>query len=119
MGRQVQDLSPSEKMPTLTLLATSGMAGEIREFNFINGSITYYERVLRSAFSYTMIDNIGTGEIRVTYNRPALSLTTYINGSKTLKAGDSLYVEEDVWHIKIYFVQDSTVELVLKSDKDV
>lgn len=119
MGRQSPQQGPSEKMPTLVLLATTGAAGTTKEYNFINGSIVYYERILKSAFSYTMIDNIGAGEIRVTYNRPALSLTTYIDGAKTLKSGDSLYVEEDVWHIKIYFVQDSTVELVLKSDKDV
>jgi len=119
MGRQVQDFSPSEKMPTIVLLAAMGSVGSIKEYNLIDGSITYFERTLRNSFSYTMIDNIGAGEIRVTYNRPALSINTYTNGAKTLKSGDSLYVEEDVWHIKIYFVQDSTVELVLKSDKDV
>jgi hypothetical protein len=119
MGRQSPIHGPSEKMPTIALLATSGVAGSIKEYNFTDGSITYFERIFKSAFSYTMIDNIGSGEIRVTYNRPALSINTYTDGAKTLKSGDSLYVEEDVWHIKIYFVQDSTVELVLKSDKDV
>jgi len=119
MGRQVQDLSPSEKQPTIVLLATGGAVGSTVQYNLIDGSITYFERILRNSFSYTMIDNIGSGEIRVTYNRPSIDITNYTNGAKTLKAGDSLYVEENVWHIKIYFIQDSTVELVLKSDKDI
>jgi len=118
MARKIPINSPSEKMPTLVLLTTSAAAGEVKSFKFTDGSIRYYERILKNSFLYVMIDNIGSGEIRVTYNRPELDLITYIDGSKTLKAGDSLYVEEEVWHVKIYFIQDSIVELVLKSDKD-
>jgi len=119
MGRRIPHQSPSEKMPTLVFLTVSEVAGTDTNFNFIDGSIRYYERILKNAFSYVMIDNIGNGTIRVTYNRPYLDLTTYIDGAKTLKAGDALYVEEDVQNIKIHFIEDSIVEMVLKSDKDV
>ena len=119
MGRRVQRYSPTENMPTVVLLAHTGTAGTTQEYNLIDGSIKYYERTLKNSFDFTMIDNIGAGQIRVTYNRPAIDITDYTDGAKTLRSGDSLYLEDSVWNIKIYFIQDSTVELILKSDKDV
>ena len=119
MARKSQRYSPTEKMPTIVLLAYTGSAGTTKEYNFIDGSVRYYERILKNSFDFTMIDNIGTGSIRITYDRPALEINDYIDGAKTLRPGDSMYLEDEIWHLKIYFIQDSTVEVVLKSDKDV
>ena len=117
MGRQTQDKSPSEVMPTTIFLAHSASAGSTKEYNFIDGSIKYFESKLKNSFKYTMIDNIGSGIIRISYNRPSLDITGYTDGAKTLKSGDSMYLEESVWFVKIYYVENSIVELVLKSDK--
>lgn len=107
-----------QELPTTVLLTTTGVAGETIDYIFTDGSIKYYESVLKNAFSYTMIDNLGSGMIRVSYNRPYLDTSDYIDGAKTLRTWDSLYIEEEISNIKIYFVEDSIVELILKSDKD-
>lgn len=117
MGRFVQDTSPTESMPTIVLLAHAGVAGSTKEYTFTNGSIRYFEKTLKNAFDYTLIDNIGSGLIRISYNRPALEITSYTDGAKTLKSNDAFYAEEEIWYIKIYFIEASTVEIVLKSTK--
>jgi len=119
MGRKTQNISPTEAMPTTIFLVNAASAGETKEYKFTDGSIKYFEKRLRNSFDYTMIDNIGNGQVRVSYNRPSLNITNYINGAKTLKAGDSIYIEESVWFVKIYYIENSTVELILKSDKDI
>ena len=120
MGRKVQTNPLSEEIPTTVLLAHSGNAGTTKEYNFLDGSIKYFERTLRNSFDYTMIDNIGNGLVRISYNRPAIDISNYTDGAKTMKSGDSFYIgDEAVSSLKIYFVENSTVEVVLKSDKDV
>ena len=105
----------SNTLPTLVLLSYTGIADETKEYNFVDGSITYFEFVLKNAFDYVLVDNIGSGLVRVSYNRLALDITNYTNGAKTLKSNDSLYMEETVWNIKLFFVQSSTIEIILKS----
>ena len=119
MGRQAQRVSPTEAMPTTIILVHMGNFGVEQEYNFINGSIRYFEKRLKNSFDYTLIDNIGNGSIRFSYNRPALDITGYTNGAKTLKPGDAIYIEEPIWFVKIYYIENSTVELILKSDKDI
>ena len=117
MSRPPLNSSPPASIPTTVLLAYSGTAGETKEYTFTDGSIRYFDTSLRNSFAYVMIDNFGTGLIRISYNQPARTITDYVDGAKTLKAGDSFYIEESIWYIKIYFIGSSTVELVLKSDK--
>ncbi len=117
MGRQIQNIGPSEAMPTVVFLMNTASAGTIMGYNFINGSIRYFEKILKNSFEYTLVDNIGNGTIRISYNRPSLDITGYTDGAKTLKPGDSLYIEESIWFIKIYYIETSIVELILKSDK--
>jgi len=119
MGRQTQNTGPAEVMPTAIFLVNVASAGVTKEYNFINGSVKYFEKKLKNSFDYTLIDNIGSGSVRISYNRPSLNITGYVNGAKTLKSGDSIYIEEPVWYLKIYYIENSTVELVLKSDKDI
>ncbi len=118
MARSVPHSNPSENMPTVVLLYGTGSPGQVKDFKFTDGSIRYFERILKNSFTYVLIDNIGTGKVRITYNRPELDISNYMDGAKTLRAGDSIYLEEDVWHIKVFFIESSTVELVLKSDKE-
>jgi len=112
-----QQITPYESMPTTIILTHTGNSGDTKSYNFIDGSIRYYESVLKNAFTYTLFDNMGDGRVRISYNRPALDLSNYINGAKTLKSGDSLYIEETISNIKIYFIEDSTIEIILKSAK--
>lgn len=113
MGRN-QESAP---INTIVLLSVSGTAGQTIGYNFKDKSIRYFEYVLDQSFTYTLVDNIGTGSIRISYNRPSLEISTSTDGSKTLKAGDSIYIEESIWHINIYYIENSTVELILKNDK--
>ena len=117
MTRPKRNLSPTDKMPTTVLLVHAGVIAEIVDFNFIDGSVVYNGREVKNAFDFTLFDNIGNGVIRITYNSPSKDITSYVNGAKTLKAGDSFYIEEEIKNVKIYFVEASIVELVLKSEK--
>jgi hypothetical protein len=118
MARPIQQYSPSDLSLSLVLLvSSSGMAGNYADFNLRDGSINYFGFPLRQSFQYNLIDNIGIGYVRICYNRPDYNLSLSILGSKTLGPGDALYIEEDMWHIRIYYISPSTVELVLKSDK--
>jgi len=113
-----QSPSSSNSLVSLALLVpATGLAGTYADFNFEDGTINYLGVLLRQTFQYTLIDNRGAGSIRICYNRPGYSLTTGVAGSKTLGSGDSIYIEEDVWHVRIYYITPSVVELVLKSDK--
>lgn len=100
------------------LVSGPGVACTYADFNFRDGSIDYFNTHIKQSFNYTLIDNIGTGSIRVCYNRPGYDLSTSVTGSKTLRSLDSLYLDEDIWHIRIYYIEASTVELVLMAKND-
>jgi len=110
--------SPTERQVNLVILSNTGTIGTYRTYTFNNGSIDYLGSILNQSFRYVLIDNIGTGSIRVTYNRPDYDISSSVDGAKTLSSGDSLYIEEAIWCIRIYFISNSTVELVLNSDKE-
>jgi len=119
MPRPIQSFTPQDKTLSMVfLVSSSGTATTYSDFNTKDGSIDYFGTHLRQAFDYTLIDNLGGGLIRVCYNKPEYDLTNYAIGAKTLKAGDALYIEEEVWHLRIYYIVPSIVELVFKSDKD-
>jgi predicted chitinase len=96
-------------------LAQTGVAAENYELNFLNESISYFDRELQQSFEYVLVDNIGTGSIRIAFNRLGMTLTNSINGAKTLRAGDSLYIQDSIQNLSIYFIENSIVELVLIS----
>lgn len=106
----------SDKIFPNVLLVNSGNSGVTNELNFLNRTIPYFDYKLNQTFQYTLIDNRGGGTIRVCYNRPSLLMTQPINGAKTLSAGESLYIEEDINFISIYYVESSLVEMILKSN---
>jgi hypothetical protein len=119
MTRPVQSISPTDKFLTMALLTVSGVSpGDYSDVSLNDGSINYFGITIKQTFQYVLIDNIGTGNIRICYNKPGYNLSTSVIGSKTLKSGDSLYIEEEIWHLRIYYITPSTVEFVLKSDKD-
>ena len=118
MARSRQQYSPSDLSLSFALLvSSSGIANAYEDFDFMDGSIDYFGFTIKQSFQFTLIDNIGKGYVRVCYNNPGYNLTASIKGSKTLSPGDTFYVEEDVWHIRLYYISSSAVELVLKSDK--
>lgn len=107
--------SPPAEMATL-LLADSGTAGTSKKYKFSDGSLIYLGYTIKQNFSYLLIDNIGDGSIRFSINRPDINMSVPVYGAKTLLSKDSIYLQEDVWGITIYYVEDSSVELVLKRD---
>ncbi|HRZ18953.1 MAG TPA: hypothetical protein P5136_02760 [Methanofastidiosum sp.] len=119
MTRPIQRLSPTDKFVTMAFLVAPGtVGGTYTDLTFNDGSIDYFGTTLKQSFKYTLIDVVGGGSVRVCYNKPGYILSQPIKGAKTLNSGDSLYIEEDVWHVRIYFIGPSTVELILKSDKE-
>jgi|SRR5271157_76270 len=102
----------------IVLIPLTYSAGVNHHTNFQDGSINYFGTNLKQTFRYVLVDNIGTGKIRISYNRPDMGITTPVIGSKTLSSLDSIYLEEDIWDITIYFIEASTVEIVAKAFKD-
>jgi hypothetical protein len=97
------------------LVTSSGIPGTYSDFNLKDGSINYFNNYLKQTFQYTLIDNIGTGRIRICYNKPYYDISSSKMGSKMLRSLDSIYLEEDIWHIRIYYIDPSAVEIVLTS----
>jgi hypothetical protein len=101
---------------TTVFLADTGYANSYSKYRFDNGSINYVGIKINQDFKYFLIDNIGTGNIRFCINRPDLDMSVPVYGAKTLKPGDAIYFEETVWQLNIYYVEDSSIELVLKNE---
>ena len=118
MGRRVQDISPNDRLFATAILARSGPAKTYLDLNLLDGSILYLGNPVTQDFKYILVDNIGAGSIRVTYNRPSDDLSSLIDGAKTLFTLNSMYIEDKVWHLRIYFITSSQVEIVMISDKE-
>ena len=106
--------SPPNSFLTAVFLADTNFADSYTKYNFLDGTFTYLGMNIKQEYNYFLIDNIGTGKIRFSVNRPDIDLSAPVYGAKTLKPGDAIYFEEDVWHISIYYIEDSSVEVVLK-----
>lgn len=91
----------------------SNTAGVTNEFAFNNETVQYFNYKLQQTFDSLFIDNTGDGDIRITFNKPGLNMTSPANGAKTLKAGESIYIEETIWQVGIYYIAPTTVELIL------
>lgn len=113
------DITPAPKdlqqRINTVFLAQTGAAAETFEFNFLDGSIYYFDRDLKQSFEYVLVDNIGTGSIRLAFNRLGMTLTSSINGAKTLRSGDSLYIQDSIQNLSLYFIESSAIELILIS----
>ena len=106
----------SENQVVKTLfLVNNGTAGDFNEYDFTEGNISYFSRNINQSFEHILIDNIGDGIVRIAFNKLGLKMATAVNGSKTLKAGDVLYIDDYVRQISIYYVENSTVEIMLMS----
>lgn len=104
--------SPNQVIGTL-FLVQEGSATELHLLDFLEGGIEYYGKTIKQSFEYVLIDNIGSGEIRIAFNILGMDLSNPIKGAKTLRAGDSLYIQDSVRNVSLYFLQDSIVELVV------
>jgi hypothetical protein len=96
--------------PTILYVVTTS-TGQYSVVNFRDNSIEYFNKTINQTYEYVLIDNTGSGAIRISFI-PGLELTSPISGSKTLKAGESLYIEDSISLINIYFIESSTVEIV-------
>ena len=101
------------------LLVYSGNEGDYVTLNFMDKSIEYRGTFLCQAFTYVLIDNNGSGgdsgKIRITYNDIWSDLSSPAQGTKTLLGNDSIFLEEEILSIRIYFIETSSIELILKA----
>lgn len=93
------------------LYSLSGNAETHIDLNFINGTITYFGTSLKNGFKHILIDNIGEGNTRFSIH-PGIDLTNSIIGGKTLSARSSIYIQDDINFLRIYFIEASTIEIV-------
>jgi hypothetical protein len=113
IGNDIPVPSNESQIISTVFLVQQGTSTGFYELNFLDGSITYFDKTIKQTFEYLLIDNIGLGSVRVAFNRLGLSLTQPTNGAKTLRPGDSLYIQDYVRNLSIYFIDTSIVELVL------
>jgi len=109
--------SPSSKhqvVQTIFLSQSSTSTG-LYLFNFLDGSIEYFDKEIKQTFEYVLVDNVGPGKVRIAFNRPGLDLTVSRNGAKTLRRGDSLYIQDSIRNLTLYFLETSLVEMILIS----
>lgn len=99
---------------TIFLAKTSGV-GTKHDYVFTDGSIRYFDIDIKQSFEYVLIDNIGSGDVRIAFNRLGMDLSSSRDGAKTLRSLDSLYIQDSIQNLSIYFIAGSTVELVLIS----
>jgi len=113
VGNGIATPSSDQQVIGTIFLARTATAGNYVDVDLLNGNIQYFERTIRQSFEYVMVDNIGSGETRLSFNKPGMDLSSSIDGAKTLRAGDSLYIQDSVRHLRLYFIEDSIIELIL------
>jgi hypothetical protein len=116
MPRNVETTAPYNNLLETIFIADTGLSGQSVKFKFIDGSVNYLGTAIKQEFNYLLIDNIGKGSIRFSINYPDINMSVPVYGAKTLLPGDSIYFQGNIWNITIYYMEDSSVELVLKRD---
>jgi hypothetical protein len=115
IGNGIPHPTSNNQIIKTLFLVNNGTTGDLNEYDFTEGNIAYFSRNVNQSFEHILIDNIGDGEVRIAFNKLGLKMETAVNGSKTLKAGDVLYIDDYVRQLSIYYIEDSTVELILMS----
>lgn len=115
VGDGIPHPSSNNQIVKTLFLVNSGTVGDLNEYDFTEGNIAYFSRNINQSFEHILIDNIGDGVVRLAFNKLGLEMSTPVDGSKTLKAGDILYIDDYIRQLSIYYVEDSTVELMLMS----
>ena len=105
----------ADKSFSQVFLVDVSSTGKVSTFDFLDHSIAYFDYQISQSFQYVLIDNRGKGDIRVSYNRPSIDMSSPVDGAKTIGSGESLYIEDDIWHLDIYYVGSSYTEIILKS----
>jgi|MudIll2142460700_1097286.scaffolds.fasta_scaffold19223_3 hypothetical protein len=93
-------------------LSATKSGGETATFNFLDGSVSYFGNPIKKSIYHLLVDNLGIGNVRMSI-RSGLDLSSSITGAKTIKAGQSIYINDDIDYLEIYFLTSSTVELVI------
>jgi hypothetical protein len=96
-------------------LVISSSTGSTVEKRFDDGSLTYLTEAIDQTFNHLTIDNVGSGNIRFSLV-DKLTISSAVDGSKTVEDGDSLTIDDVIRYIQIYFIATSQVELILTSD---
>jgi hypothetical protein len=115
VGDGIPHPSSTNQIVKTLFLVNTGTAGDFNEYDFTQDNIAYFSRSVNQSFEHLLIDNIGDGTVRIAFNRLGLEMSSPVNGSKTLKSGDILYLDDYIRQLSIYYVEDSTVELILMS----
>lgn len=114
MPRATLKVVPDSKVFSNAFIYYAGTAGEVKKFNFLDGSMSYISTPIKQEFKYISIDVTGAGAVRFCLNREDLDMTNPVTGAKTLRASDIVYFEERIWQLNVYFIEDSSIELTLK-----
>lgn len=107
--------SNNQQIVKTLFLVNIGTTGDLNEYDFTSGSVSYFARSVNQSFEHILVDNVGDGLIRVAFNKLGLDMATPVSGAKTLKAGDTFYIEDYIRQLSIYYIENSTVEIVLMS----
>lgn len=116
MPRRPETTAPTNQFLETVFLADTGLADSTKIFKFTDGSINYLGTDIKQEFNYLLIDNVGAGSVRFSINYPDISMAVPVYGAKTLLPADALYFQGNAWSITIYYIEDSSVELILKRD---
>jgi hypothetical protein len=113
IGNDIPTPTSSNQIIKTVFLVDSGALGDTHEYDFLNDEISYFQKTIKQTFEYVLIDVTGENSVRISFNKPGMSLSSAVNGAKTLKSKDSLYIEDCVQQISIYYVGNSSVEMIL------
>ena len=115
IGNKAATPIESDNIQKTIFLAKTGTAGTRHDYIFTNGSINYFNVRIKQSFEYILVDNIGSNDVRIAFNRLGMNLASSQDGAKTLRSLDSLYIQDSIKNLSIYFIGNSTVELILIS----
>jgi hypothetical protein len=115
MPRQTNKPDAGKNFFETAIISDTGNAGEYHSLNFNDGSVLYFTTPIKQDFTSILIDNIGTGKIKICFNFPNVVPDATSTWAKTLESKDSIFIENDTYHLGIFYITSSTVEIVLKS----
>ncbi len=102
----------SKKFKETIFLTITKSSGEREVISFTDGSYVYKNRPITQTFVSCLVDNVGNGLCKVAFE-PHVDFINGMEGYKTLFPKDCFYIERTISFIEIYFIEDTSVEIVL------
>jgi hypothetical protein len=106
-------MTKSSEVSKTYIINDTGLAGEYHSLNLTDGSIKYFKAPIAHTFTSILVDNIGTGSVKISFNAPFFIIDSTTTNAKTLKPNDTLSISDNIEHIGIYYIANSTIEFIL------